>query len=467
LYSGEGQHALTRRLPDPLPPRDLYKAQGTVVESLGIVALLAIVGKSRPGTFLKATAYLSTAHICAATWHGYSSREINRAVFKLDNIDAKPGRLWERTKHWTVDDMCIGGAVLGAFLALQPRAFPGVKGWRRFLGAATVGSAFGAHYGTEIFLNLSPDVVHAAFTTNTHIRTLQYQRLKQDMKAQETLSRFGRLAFAVNASPIWSMSINPFKNGSQSGPSGMAGNTEGDILPGPIEDTTKRTVFQIQFDKGELEGPDLDLGGRTYTDSLSDRNVNTLQEWLDHLEGIQKITSSEALWVWNHLANKEHQFYNLQEDNDEKDKIRLELRALNHVTSILAMRESILIHFIADARKRLEQMDQKNPVSCARMEKAQLTVEERSADWFNHHSPQLAIELVRFEWTTSKQVMGIGAQYLEMAEAHKPESGTPQEASLRNLRKTFNDMKNFHEATGRVLKELEEQQHKADEHRRL
>jgi hypothetical protein len=54
-----------------------------------------------------------------------------------------------------------------------------------------------------------------------------------------------------------------------------------------------------------------------------------------------------------------------------------------------------------------------------------------------------------------------------MAEAHKPESGTPQEASLRNLRKTFNDMKNFHEATGRVLKELEEQQHKADEHRRL
>ena len=54
-----------------------------------------------------------------------------------------------------MDDMCVGGSVLGVLLAVNPRALPGVGGWKRFLGAATVGSAVAGTLGFRVF-QISP-----------------------------------------------------------------------------------------------------------------------------------------------------------------------------------------------------------------------------------------------------------------------------------------------------------------------
>jgi hypothetical protein len=423
------------------------------------------VGKSRPGTFLKATAYLSAAHLCAATWRGYSSREINRAVFKLDNIDPKPGKLWERTKHWTVDDMCIGGAVLGAFLAINPRALPGVGGWRRFLGAATVGSALGAYYGSDVFLNLSPGFEDAISTTETQIQTLQYERLKQDTKAQEMLSRFGRLAFTIRTLPIWSLSINPFKKELQSGPGGMTGTMEvEEVFPNHVGDKEQYQI-QVQFNNGELKGPDVELGYRAYKDSLANWDVGALEEWLEHLQKIQKTTSNEAQWVWHHLTVKEHEFYNLQEDEEEKDIIRRKLQLLTHLACQLAARETLIAYHIADTLKRLEQVNENEPTTHTPFVETHSTVEEFPTEWIKRHNPQLATEEVRGAWTEQKQVVVLANQYLEMhKDLQAPEPNTPQAANLARLREDVKGMKKNLEATGRVLRELEEQQRKADEY---
>ncbi|KAH7068465.1 hypothetical protein FB567DRAFT_249383 [Paraphoma chrysanthemicola] len=465
---GEGQHAIVRRWPDPLITNSnlVERPIESTLYATGITACLAIVGRSRPGVFLKATAYLSAAQIMASILEGYGQREVNRAVFKRENIEPKPGKLWERTKHWTVEDACVSGSVLGVFLALNPRALPGVGGWKRILGAATVGSAVGGYLGATRLTRVAPRQEAATRYANTQTRTTHYEALTQDPKAMESLSHFGRLALKYYTWPAWKV-LSP---SSSSQPGGVAGQAQqlalGDDPHGSLtqEDKDKYALIQVEFNKGELNGPDIEHGYRAYKDSISDRDAAGLQDWLERLQEGRQITAREAQYIWQHLARKEEQFYQLEEETLEKDIARRGIQLLNNMASEFATRDAILAFHIADTRKRLQQMKQKDLGDAKALPTAPSPDEAIPENWIDYYSPQLVADHVRINWTRQKEVLSLLEQSASMLGDLHPEPSSPQEAHFKHISEGLENMKKNVEATERLLKEFEEQVRKADAH---
>jgi hypothetical protein len=414
---------------------------------------------------LKTTAYISAANISFTALDSYGRRDVNRAVFKLDNVEAKPGKLWERTKHWTVDDAVIGGGIVGAFLALNPRSLPGITGWKRFLGAATVGCALGSYAGLSGLARNSAPLFSMMVMTEPQIRDKQYDRLLQDAKAQEALSRVGKVALAWYTWPIFRLSINPFQ--AQSKPEavdasgGMTGNAHAGVTQ---QEMDQYDLLQLEFRKGELKGPDIEASFRAYKDSLADRDTSALQDWLEHLQELRKSTSCEAQYVWAHLTTREREFYKLQTDDGEKDIFRRELQMLNNLAFNLALREVVFAYHIADAHKRLGQLQQEEPVS------ADLQLDSSSMqvglpkDWQDRHSPQLVAEQVRYTWTKQKELIGLLEQSAALFENLKPEPGTPHDIQIKKFHEEIGYMKKNVEATERLLKDFEEKLRRAEEY---
>jgi hypothetical protein len=445
----------------------------STVYGIGITAFLALVGKSRPGTYLKTVAYLSAAHVSISAIDSYSTREISRGIFKLDNVDPKPGKLWERTKHWTVDDTVIGGGILGTFLALNPRALPGVGGWKRFFGAATVGCGVGGFLGQSRLSPAPSGMTRLIDAGDAQIKQTQYKRLKENEKAQEKLSRFGKVAFAWYTWPIWDLSINPFKAVTEAGSNNAGGAITGGFQPGQMardphagiskEEIEKHTLIQIEFNNGELRGPDIEHGYRAYKDSLTDRDPIALRDWLEHLEGIRNKTVTETQYVWHHLAAKEQEFYSLEGDDKEKDIIRRELQLLNNLAGDFTARGAILAYHIADALKRLKQTGQDETTG------QNLLAEKKSsmptglpADWRSRYSPNMIAEQVRLNWTRQKELLGFLEQSNTMIKELGPEPGSPQEKQFKQIQENTENMKKNVEATERLLKDFEEQIRRAE-----
>lgn len=74
------------------------------------------------------------------------NREARDLAARIDGVDLKPKRrvLFEKTGSLDTDDFIVGGAAIGTLLALNRRVVPGVVGWRRFLGMASIGSVIGS-----------------------------------------------------------------------------------------------------------------------------------------------------------------------------------------------------------------------------------------------------------------------------------------------------------------------------------
>ncbi|KAK1918496.1 hypothetical protein P3342_001414 [Pyrenophora teres f. teres] len=68
----------------------------------------------------------------------------------MDKIEPEPGKLWERTKYWTVEDATLCGGALGIATVLNRRAVPGAYGFFRYSRAAMVGCSFGYVFGTDL-----------------------------------------------------------------------------------------------------------------------------------------------------------------------------------------------------------------------------------------------------------------------------------------------------------------------------
>ncbi|KAL6159465.1 hypothetical protein ACJQWK_05826 [Exserohilum turcicum] len=111
---GEGQLALTRKRPWSLPAQaDLVASPfRSSLAAVGFTGFLALCGRSSPGTFIRTVAIFSVADLSVTAAGLYSRRELNRGVFKMENIKPKPGKLWERTNYTSPEDRTmIGGAI--------------------------------------------------------------------------------------------------------------------------------------------------------------------------------------------------------------------------------------------------------------------------------------------------------------------------------------------------------------------
>lgn len=436
--------------------------------ALGATGCLALVGISRPGTFLKATAYLSAVSTSVLVLESFGQRDLNRAVFKMDKIEPRPGKLWERTKEWTVEDVLMGGTVAGAFLALNPRALPGVYGWKRFVGASTIGAALGGHIGQTRLVGLPMNIVHMVDQADIAIQQAQYDRLHQDEEALKSLSRLGKLTLAFYSWPALRLPSLP--GVSQPQASGATHASPIQIQENPHrnisqEEIDRTTLVQIEFNKGELKGPDIESGYRAYKDSLTDRDSVSLREWLDRLQEIRKTTADEAHFVWDHLATKEREFYGLMAEDRKKDVLRRELQLLNNVCSDFSARDAILAYYISDVQKRLGQIENDDPVVIEETTAAasEATTSQTQAAPQRHHSPHLVAEQIRLNWQRQKELLGFLERNVTMHKSVEVEAGSQQEAHLKSLSEQHESMKKNVEATERLLKEYEEQLRRADE----
>jgi hypothetical protein len=426
-----------------------------VVGGAGITSFLALVGRTRPGTFLKSTAYLSAATTSYAALDAYGRREVNRAIFKLDNVEPKPGKLWERTKRWTVDDVVLGGGMFATLLVLNPKALPGVGGWKRFLGAATVGCAAGYYVGETVIMPV-PGVMSMLHDASVKTRDAQYARLKEDIKAQDALSRFGKLALSYYTSPFSRISINSFRSGPQAGSHAVAGGTNS-YAEYAQQYANQHFSINIEFEKGELDGPDIEAGFRVYQANLSNKDKDGLQDWLERLERMHKERCIEARYLLQRLKSEEQTFYTMQTDDREKEIFRRKLQLLNNLTSDYSARVAILEHHITDANKRLELINQDaKPISRNYLTEKKFAPEPPGTDQMINCDLQSITDRIRRIWSDQKTMLGHLDENLTRYKDFEIEPGSPLEAQLKKMQKSCEQMKLNTEGTERLLGEFED-----------
>lgn len=242
------------------------------------------------------------------------------------------------------------------------------------------------------------------------------------------------------------------------------------MLPGsqatPLQLTQQQmdrhTLMQVEFNDGELVGPDLENGYRTYRDTITDRDIHGLQDWLERLEELRKTTALEANYLWRHLAAKEHTFYHWEQDDAEKDLLRREIQLLNNIASDFALRDASYGYQIADTLKRLKQIEHSNDGRHV-VDSTSPPQDEPPADWTTNFSPQLGTAQLRTAWTRQRQLLGMHEQKLELLEKIPGAEGG-NAAMTQQLRQNAEYLKKNVAATERLLKEYEEQMQRADEH---
>lgn len=176
------------------------------------------------------------------------------------------------------------------------------------------------------------------------------------------------------------------------------------------------------------------------------------------------MNAMEVQFVWQHLVTKEQEFYQLSEGDREKDVIRREIQLLSNMASDFATRDAIFAYHVADARKRLEQMQHNDHKGQSLILTSHSLPMELPADWKDGYSPQMAADQIRMNWTRQKELLGFLEHSTSMHSGIPPEQGSPQEAHVSHIRRNAEAMKKNVEATERLLREFEEQIHRAEQY---
>jgi hypothetical protein len=415
--------------------------------------------------FLRSVAFLSVAELSYQGARSYGRQEINRGVFKVDKVEPKPGKLWERTKHWTIEDATLSGGALGMFMAMNPRALPGAFGFSRFFGAATVGCAMGYKIGQAVLVRFPPEVLYVFDSADTTIRHKEYQKLLQNNEAKASLSRVGRLALSFYTSPFLNILRSPLMPGGMDGMGGMTGGQDGPPGVRPLDqlqaEMQEATLIQVEFRDGELAGPDLEKGRREYKDDIKSRDASNIQDWLERLQELKKKAGIELQILWRHLAEREREFYKLEEQGREKDIFSWELQILNFLASDLVNRHAIFTYHESDARKRLQQIKHTDSVATTVYETPHHTA--ASSEQEAHYGLHSTAERVRWGWSRKKELLVYVEHELRQYEALQPGEGTPHAKAGKAMKQEEEKLRLNIAATERVLRWLEQQMREADE----
>ncbi|KAI4953527.1 hypothetical protein J4E91_002374 [Alternaria rosae] len=475
---GESQHAITGRPPGAIATqRDLIASPWrSSIAAAAVTGGFALVGRSRPGVFLKSAALFSAVDLTCTASGIYGRHELHRGIFKMEGIQAKPGKLWERTKHWTWEDATLGGGVVGAFLALNPRALPGVYGFARFFGAATVGCALGYKAGQIYIVRLPPQLLQLFDHTVTANRQREYEKLQDNEKAKASLSRIGKLALWYHTSQTMTILRSPLQLGGIGGMGGFGGTPGGQQSPHGSQlhalkaEMDKETVFQTEFKEGEVAGPDVENGYRAYKDDLKSRDASKVQDWLEQVRELKNKIGSEWQYVWQYLAQKEDQFYQHVEDDRENDLLRRELQLLNNMAADIVTRCAILEYHERDALKQLRQIEQtglsvgSDAVSQATTAPYEFPHDSAEVAQINHRGPRIVTERIRTTWSRQKELLRhldhAASRASEVSEANR---GYHVAEHLKHLKQDADQMRMNVEATERLLRRFEDRVREADE----
>ena len=372
--------------------------------------------------------------------------------------------------------MTLFGGATGLLLASNPRLFPGATGWSRFLGVTIAGCAIGARTGEWVFGRGPPHQAKRVEWVLAAQRRSMYRRLSDDEKAKASLSRFGQslLMAYTGDSPLMRTLSRPFKglSGTPNPGSGtVAGHVHSDAQIQAMQQMQMQQAHARQpiliiteLEKDELAAPDYDGGYRQFRMDPIDTDLETLQEHLEHLEKLRDSEVKELAYLWQGLAHKEHDLHQLSQDDPEKDLLRRELQLLNSIATHSNTRIAILGFAQADARKRIGQIQNHDPTSWDFLPTPVAEEPGLHDDWRENYSPQRSADRIRQRWEHARADLAHVEHILHQFDTLKVQGSTTSAANeqAEQLRKNSEQMKQNIMATERLLKEYEDQIHKAD-----
>ncbi|KAL6703155.1 hypothetical protein ACN47E_010148 [Coniothyrium glycines] len=362
---GEGQHDLTTRQSGALAVENglVSTPAKSAYLGLAVTGFLALVGRSQPGTYLKAVAYISVLGVSAQACEIYGRHELNKGVLKMEDINAKPSKLWERTRHWTVEDATLSGGALGLLLAVNPGALPGVRGWRRFLGATVVGMGVGYTAAQPILCRVSPALLSRIQEQNLQVQHREYTKLSQNENAKNTLSRPGKIALWWYTDPKMQTLFMPLlwlasRNGDAAVRNGAHHAHEQQTYVSPNGLVTQHGQITA------ADGPTLSAFAIDNNFKYPETSANFTINWKDQdpkevMERYHKAqeqaneTENEFNWLWSHTQIWEAEI-NAMADNDPEKSVRTrQLQLMSNLTRSLFMQARVCDYMFMEARSRL------------------------------------------------------------------------------------------------------------------
>ena len=331
-----------------------------------------------------------------------------------------------------------------------------------------VGATVGALIGEAFLIPVNPHVRNVFDARDRRTRVMEYGPLRQNEEAKKLLSPLGKFSLAVwTWSPSWL-------------PVGLASSDEGlstcgeqgveaafgelrSVKESFANQLSNTFTFGARFEKEELDGLDVGPDGRRiYLDDLKDRDVEALQHRLDHLQELKKNAMLEARYAWQVLAKKERTFYDLVEENDEKDLYQREIILLNNVTPELLLREAVFAYYIADARKQLAQLQHNGSTPLAARTLSDPLQSEILIERDDKISPQFMTSKIRANWMLQKNALATFEERISKRDTTNPHRDVNAQADAFLRQIAVSIMKNIQACEG-LLSEFEEQVRKAEE----
>ncbi|KAF1359514.1 hypothetical protein EJ07DRAFT_119773 [Lizonia empirigonia] len=224
-------------------------------------------------------------------------------------------------------------------------------------------------------------------------------------------------------------------------------------------------ILLTEFQKEELAAPDYEGAHRQYLMDPTDIDIETLKDHLKHLNKLRAAEVKELAYAWQGLAQKEHDLHRLSQEDPEKDMLRRELQLLNSLATHISTRIAVITYAQADTRKRIGQIENEDPASLSTIFPLKIAEDSILHDgWRDTFAPQSSVERIRQRWENAR-VEWAGAEHvLSHLEKLKAQGRTNNHADEQadQLRKDSEQMKKNFMATERLLKEYEDQIHKAD-----
>jgi hypothetical protein len=466
--SGDDQHALTQKRPPALgtEPLLIHSPWRSCTLAAVSTACLSFAGRARPGTFLKSVAWFSVADLSITACELYIRRELNRAIFKVDSVQPRPAKLWERTPWWTLEDVALYSGGLGLFLTLNPRVIPAVTGWKRFVGAAAVGSAVGTQVNQVMIPSLLGRRPYGARHMEWDIaqgKKQLYHRLQEDGIADASLSRPAQflLGYYVSNSAFKWLTGHSSKDSQDGRLASSAAEERQNVRR--VNEPRETVQFIAEFDKEEMDI--LGYGKecrRMYKKNADVRDHDALQKHLEHLEKLRITMVTELAYLWEELARKEEILQQTRKDSVEKELLRRELQLLNSMTCAIHMRVAVVEYRVTETYKRLNRIHQNAPTRSASSASVQAVQSDLGADWKKTCRPEHSTEQIRRHLMEKKDQMATMEKWLIEFEKRKDRESVLVHVHAEQIRGRAEALRMNIEATQRLLREFEEQIYRAE-----
>ncbi|GAB7352684.1 hypothetical protein MBLNU459_g3045t1 [Dothideomycetes sp. NU459] len=351
----EGLHPAFPKRPDPFNTTSLTNApvQGGTI-GLAWTVGAAMFGKA-PGTGLRAAAYVTLVSLVGGVAvEQYVGRMIAQPYLESKGLTVPRQKLVERPFHADENSFIIAGgcaAVLLSRMVAQPWA---VTGWRRAIGAFSIGSfggslcSYGYHYNQiKPYAERLRQQKQVALVYSQDVKDFHRQRKDMGETQAANADRLtggppGMTSLQQLLKDVGNMTTGNNRDAFVGLPAAASHDLdEKDPQPHYSELRDGERIFKPETNYKWKPGPD---------------GVEKLEEHISTLRERRTRLAQEAEHLFHNITAKEAEYYKTSSSTPAKDERRIALEVLNHLHINAYLEISQLDWCIADSQKNILQI---------------------------------------------------------------------------------------------------------------